>query len=79
MLSTMSGWMRWAGIEVNGVINDTMTAAAMLNENRRWYNLNSLAIDYLNESKNEKAMKRLRRQTTVLIRRLTCGDCKADL
>ena len=52
------GWMRWAGIEVNGVINDTMTAAAMLNENRRWYNLNSLAIDYLNESKNEKAMKR---------------------
>ena len=52
------GWMRWAGIEVNGVINDTMTAAAMLNENRRWYNLNSLAIDYLNESKNERAMKR---------------------
>lgn len=52
------GWMRWEGIEVNGPIYDTMTAAAMLNENRRWYNLNSLAIDYLNESKNERAMKR---------------------
>tara|TARA_B100000424_G_C22943604_1_gene502107 strand:- start:3611 stop:5113 length:1503 start_codon:yes stop_codon:yes gene_type:complete len=34
-----------------------MVAAAMLDENRRWYNLNSLAFDYLQERKNEKLLK----------------------
>lgn len=51
------GWLRWAGIEVKGRIYDTMTAAAMLNENRRWYNLNSLTIDYLGEGKSEKTLR----------------------
>ena len=51
------GWLRWAGIEVRGSVYDTMVAAAMLDENRRWYNLNSLAFDYLQERKNEKLLK----------------------
>ena len=51
------GWMRWAGIEVQGPIIDTMIAAPMLNENRRYYNLNSLTGEYLGEYKNEKMLK----------------------
>ena len=51
------GWLRWAGIKVNGTVYDTMIAAAMLDENRRWYNLNSLARDYLSESKNERMLR----------------------
>ena len=51
------GWLRWAGIEVQGPIKDTMLAAPLLNENRRFYNLNSLAGEYLSEWKNEKMLK----------------------
>ena len=51
------GWMRWAGIEVQGPIIDTMIAAPLLNENRRYYNLNSLTGEYLGEYKNEKMLK----------------------
>ena len=51
------GWLRWAGIEVQGKIIDTMIAAPILNENRKWYNLNSLAGEYLGEWKNEKLLK----------------------
>lgn len=51
------GWLRWAGIEVQGKIIDTMIAAPLLNENRRYYNLNSLAGEYLGEWKNEKMLK----------------------
>jgi DNA polymerase I-like protein with 3'-5' exonuclease and polymerase domains len=51
------GWLRWAGIKVNGTVYDTMVAAAMINENRRWYNLNSLTIDYLGEGKSEKTLR----------------------
>lgn len=51
------GWMRWAGIEVQGPIIDTMIAAPILNENRRYYNLNSLTGEYLGEYKNEKMLK----------------------
>ena len=51
------GWLRWAGIEVQGKIIDTMIAAPLLNENRRYYNLNSLAGEYLGEWKNEKMLR----------------------
>ena len=51
------GWLRWAGIEVQGKIIDTMIAAPLLNENRRFYNLNSLAGEYLGEWKNEKMLR----------------------
>ena len=51
------GWLRAEGIEVQGRIIDTMVAAPLLNENRRWYNLDSLARDYLGERKNEKMLR----------------------
>ncbi len=51
------GWMRWAGIEVQGPIIDTMIAAPLLNENRLYYNLNSLSKEYLGETKNEKMLR----------------------
>ena len=51
------GWLRAEGIEVKGKIRDTMVAAPLLNENRRYYNLNSLAGDYLSTYKDEKMLK----------------------
>lgn len=51
------GWLRWAGIEVQGPIIDTMIAAPLLNENRLFYNLNSLSKEYLGETKNEKMLR----------------------
>ena len=49
--------MQAEGIEVKGDIIDTMIAAALINENRRMYNLNSLSIDYLGELKAETDLK----------------------
>jgi len=51
------GWLRAEGIEVQGKIIDTMVAAPLLNENRRWYNLDSLVRDYLSERKDEKILR----------------------
>ena len=51
------GWLRAEGIEVKGPILDTMIMAPLIDENRRFYNLNSLAIDYLKEYKNEKTLR----------------------
>jgi DNA polymerase I-like protein with 3'-5' exonuclease and polymerase domains len=51
------GWLQAEGIEVKGDIIDTMIAAALINENRRMYNLNSLSIDYLGELKAETDLK----------------------
>ena len=51
------GWLRAEGIEVKGKVIDTMIAAPLLDENRKWYNLNSLARDYLGEYKDEKLLK----------------------
>ena len=52
------GWLQAEGFIVNGDIHDTMIAAAMLDENRMYYNLNSVARDYIGESKSEKALRR---------------------
>ena len=52
------GWLQTEGFIVNGDIHDTMIAAAMLDENRMYYNLNSVARDYIGESKSEKALRR---------------------
>ena len=52
------GWLRWAGIDVQGKVIDTMIAAPLLNENRRYYNLNSLSGEYLGEYKNELMLRR---------------------
>ena len=51
------GWLRAEGIEVKGSIIDTMIMAPLINENRRFYNLNSLVSDYLQEFKSEKTLR----------------------
>jgi DNA polymerase I-like protein with 3'-5' exonuclease and polymerase domains len=51
------GWLKWAGVEVQGKIIDTMIAAPLLNENRYTYSLDSLGRDYLGERKNEKILR----------------------
>ena len=51
------GWLRAEGIEVKGKILDTMIMAPLINENRRFYNLNSLVSDYLQEYKSEKTLR----------------------
>ena len=51
------GWLKWAGIQVEGRIIDTMIAAPLLDENRWSYALNSLGKDYLGETKNEKILR----------------------
>tara|TARA_R100001086_G_scaffold12559_4_gene6521 strand:+ start:2026 stop:3876 length:1851 start_codon:yes stop_codon:yes gene_type:complete len=51
------GWLEASGIKVNGEIIDTMIAAALIDENRYQYSLNSLSIDYLGEIKAETDLK----------------------
>ena len=51
------GWLRAEGIELKGSIIDTMIMAPLINENRRFYNLNSLVSDYLQEFKSEKTLR----------------------
>lgn len=51
------GWLRREGIEITGQIADTMVAAPLLDENRFSYSLNNLGFDYLNERKDERALR----------------------
>ena len=51
------GWLSVLGIEVKGYIHDTMIAAALLNENRYAYTLNSIVKDYLGGFKDERVLK----------------------
>ena len=37
-------WLRSYGVKINGIIVDTMMMAAVLDENRLYYSLNSLAF-----------------------------------
>jgi len=50
------GWLEAEGFTINGRILDTMIMAPLIDENRRWYNLNSLGYDYCGETKNESAL-----------------------
>tara|TARA_Y100000310_G_scaffold204981_1_gene205275 strand:- start:538 stop:1344 length:807 start_codon:yes stop_codon:yes gene_type:complete len=50
-------WLRAYGIEINGRIIDTMVMASLINENRFWYSLNSVAYDYLGEIKDETGLQ----------------------
>lgn len=52
-----AGWLRWAGVKIQGTIIDTMVAAPLIDENRFSYSLNNLARDYLNERKDEKTLR----------------------
>jgi DNA polymerase I-like protein with 3'-5' exonuclease and polymerase domains len=49
-------WLRAAGVEIRGEIIDTMVMASLIDENRLWYSLNSVAFDYLGKTKNEAAL-----------------------
>ena len=51
------GWLRRLGIKVKGRLIDTMLAAPLLDENRRYYSLNSVCYDYLGEMKSEAALR----------------------
>ena len=51
------GWLSVLNIEDKGYIHDTMIAAALLNENRYSYTLNSMVHEYLGEYKDEKVLK----------------------
>jgi DNA polymerase-1 len=51
------GWLSVLGIEVKGRIHDTMVAAALIDENRYSYTLNSIVHEYLGEFKNEQKLK----------------------
>ena len=51
------GWLEASGIKVNGPIVDTMIAAALIDENRFSYSLNTLSVDYLNEIKAETELR----------------------
>lgn len=52
-----TGWLKAQGFEVNGRIIDTMLAAAVVDENRFSFSLNSLGFDYLKDIKSEQGLK----------------------
>jgi len=51
------GWLRWAGVPIQGKVIDTMIAAPLIDENRFSYSLNNLGRDYLSMRKDEKGLR----------------------
>ena len=51
------GWLKRMGIELEGKLLDTMLAAPLIDENRRYYSQNSVCYDYLGEMKSEAALR----------------------
>ena len=49
-------WLKAYGVEINGHIIDTMVMAALVDENRYSYSLNSLCYDHLGEVKDENIL-----------------------
>ena len=49
-------WLRRLGVQVNGMIVDTMIAASLIDENRYRYDLNGISRDYLGKGKDEAAL-----------------------
>ena len=49
-------WLRSEGLEVKGPIVDTMIATALVDENRRKYDLNSCSREYIGTGKDEAAL-----------------------
>ncbi len=64
-------WIRNLGLNINGLIVDTMIACSLLDENRFAYTLNSLSWYYLNRGKNEKALNEAAKERGL--------DPKADM
>jgi len=50
-------WLKAYGVPVNGHIVDTMVMASLIDENRFFYSLNSLSIDYLGQVKDETSLR----------------------
>jgi len=50
-------WLKAYGVKINGHIVDTMVMASLIDENRFFYSLNSLSIDYLGQVKDETALR----------------------
>ena len=57
-----AGWIRRMGFTINGRIIDTMLVAALLDENRFSYSLNSLSYDLLGKIKTEKTLQEAARE-----------------
>jgi len=57
-----AGWIRQMGFTLNGRIIDTMLIAALLDENRFSYSLNSLCYDLLGKIKTEKTLQEAARE-----------------
>lgn len=51
------GWLKYIGVQVHGTVFDTMLAAALLNENRKQYGLDSVGKEYIGEGKNEISLE----------------------
>ena len=49
-------WLRAEGIEIKGLVVDTMIATALVDENRRRYDLNSCSREYIGKGKDEAAL-----------------------
>jgi DNA polymerase I-like protein with 3'-5' exonuclease and polymerase domains len=64
-------WIPNLGIQINGLIIDTMIAASIINENRFQYSLNSLSWVYLNQGKNEALLTKAAKERGL--------DPKADM
>jgi len=50
------GWLKQAGVQVNGRVIDTMMTASLIDENRYSYSLNALAYEYLGQTKSEQIL-----------------------
>jgi len=57
-----AGWIRRMGFTINGKIIDTMLIAALLDENRFSYSLNSLCYEMLGKVKAEKDLQEAARE-----------------
>ncbi len=64
-------WIRNLGIQINGLILDTMIAASLIDENRFQYSLNSLSWVYLKQGKNEALLNKAAKERGL--------DPKADM
>ena len=49
-------WLRAEGIEIKGLVVDTMIATALVDEKRRRYDLNSCSREYIGKGKDEAAL-----------------------
>ena len=64
-------WIRKLGLNINGLVVDTMVACSLLDENRFSYTLNTLSWHFLNKGKNEKSLTEAAKQRGL--------DAKADM